>query len=177
MVDEDMAVGFGHVMVIVEDDDGNWHYYSYGSGRSIISTLFLSSLGISVKASFTSVDLGDSNGYNLSSFEGVKSFLTDNGAPGTASGMDEVYYLQGDFSESYEYADSLVADANSSTIPKYHLTRHNCMTLSVDILSKSISTLNDIQVDAINSIKSARGLRAAPNRNLKLMNNIGEMLK
>ena len=126
---DDAAVYAGHTGLLLQDAEGFWHLFYWGTNDSLI-------------ASFGSnVDLFDKN-KALQKFSKY-DFDTDNllynvqqylyyvkGNTSLSEGLTGVIYFEGDFQNSIEYIKEIIDSK------KYNLYSYNCMQASVDALSK-----------------------------------------
>jgi hypothetical protein len=123
----DLAFGFGHTSIIIENNDGKWYYFYWGDDG--VQLEYVNSKYLGNLSEFnnwgTNKKLKDSQGKNteLSGFSG--------------SGYTSSTYIQGDFSASYREAKML---ANSHQIAggndDYSWISKNCYIVSLGLLSK-----------------------------------------
>ena len=169
IVDEDGALGFGHVILLLQADNGDWHYFSYYSAESIFKTTWYAFS--SVACTLDTKLLGSSEGYDLSNVDGVRDFLcADEKAKNTAEGADYIYYVKGDFSEAKVFDEQYKPQ-------NYSLIKNNCMLWALDVLLQCEDSLSQKQLDAIDEIKNGSFIYAAPRFNKKRFGRIGELLK
>ena len=177
VVNEEGASGNGHVSLFVQDADGAWHYFSFASGRRDSFTVVASVLGFSVKGEITYKEIGTADGYDLTTFDGFRNFLTDSEqVPTTASEMDHAVYITGDFSDSFTKAKELY-DRQSNRWAyfirkKYNLLGYNCMHFAIDMLCYS-----EDFYDGHEWLRFQYGFNIIPNNNIENLKSLGAELK
>ena len=183
IIDEDAVHGNGHVCFMVQNNEGAWNYYSFGPGRPAWFTGAACLFGGYVKGVIYRSKLGTADGFDLTTFSGCADFMktdaTANGFANSASKkMDDVIYLTGDFSKSFEAADSLYTRQEETLLGKifpiqYNLLDYNCMHFALDMLSKSSNAFTREQNKTLKRLKR---WSVVPNNNIKDMAGLGVYL-
>ena len=183
IIDEDAVHGNGHVCFMVQNNEGTWNYYSFGPGRPAWFTGAACLFGGYVKGVIYRSKLGTADGFDLTTFSGCADFMktdaTANGFANSASKkMDDVIYLTGDFSKSFEAADSLYTRQEETLLGKifpiqYNLLDYNCMHFALDMLSKSSNAFTREQNKTLKRLKR---WSVVPNNNIKDMAGLGVYL-
>ena len=183
IIDEDAVHGNGHVCFMVQNNEGAWNYYSFGPGRPAWFTGAACLFGGYVKGVIYRSKLGTADGFDLTTFSGCADFMkidaTANGFANSASKkMDDVIYLTGDFSKSFEAADSLYTRQEETLLGKifpiqYNLLDYNCMHFALDMLSKSSNAFTREQNKTLERLKR---WSVVPNNNIKDMAGLGVYL-
>ena len=183
IIDEDAVHGNGHVCFMVQNNEGAWNYYSFGPGRPAWFTGAACLFGGYVKGVIYRSKLGTADGFDLTTFSGCADFMktdaTANGFANSASKkMDDVIYLTGDFSKSFEAADSLYTRQEETLLGKifpiqYNLLDYNCMHFALDMLSKSSDAFTREQNKTLKRLKR---WSVVPNNNIKDMAGLGVYL-
>ena len=183
IIDEDAVHGNGHVCFMVQNNEGAWNYYSFGPGRPAWFTGAACLFGGYVKGVIYRSKLGTADGFDLTTFFGCADFMktdaTANGFANSASKkMDDVIYLTGDFSKSFEAADSLYTRQEETSLGKifpiqYNLLDYNCMHFALDMLSKSSDAFTREQNKTLKRLKR---WSVVPNNNIKDMAGLGVYL-
>lgn len=148
---------------MVQNNEGAWNYYSFGPGRPAWFTGAACLFGGYVKGVIYRSKLGTADGFDLTTFSGCADFMktdaTANGFANSASKkMDDVIYLTGDFSKSFEAADSLYTRQEETLLGKifpiqYNLLDYNCMHFALDMLSKSSDAFTREQNKTLKRLK------------------------
>ena len=183
IIDEDAVHGNGHVCFMVQNNEGAWNYYSFGPGRPAWFTGAACLFGGYVKGVIYQSELGIADGFDLTTLSGCADFMkTDANAKGFANSaskkMDDVIYLTGDFSKSFEAAESLYTRQEKTLLGKifpiqYNLLDYNCMHFALDMLSKSSNAFTREQNKTIERLKR---WSVVPNNNIKDMAGLGVYL-
>ncbi len=180
MINIDAVSGNGHVCFVVQDGDGEWHYFSFATGRSNIYTGLACLFGGYVKGVIYSQDLGTSEGYDLSTLAGFKDFLTEKGdkASNAAEVVDYVIYIEGDFTKSFQRASSLSERQGKwwgKLFPtQYNLLDYNCMHFALDMLSESKDAFTDEQFALLEKLLQ---WYIVPSNNIDKMQSLGVTLQ
>ena len=119
----------------------------------------------------------------MTTLSGCADFMkTDANAKGFANSaskkMDDVIYLTGDFSKSFEAAESLYTRQEKTLLGKifpiqYNLLDYNCMHFALDMLSKSSNAFTREQNKTLERLKR---WSVVPNNNIKDMAGLGVYL-
>ena len=169
VIDHDAAHGNGHINLFVQDDSGCWYYYSFASDEGTLKTVIWNVIFDSpVIGKVTKIQLGYADGYDLSTFDGFKSFITSTGKVShTAEEMDTAIYFKGDYSET-QYLCEQGAEYMS-----YHVYGFNCMHFALSRLnySKQIKGFKQMILFCTNT------LFYAPNEAEPYLCKVGEELK
>ena len=183
IIDEDAVHGNGHVCFMVQNNEGAWNYYSFGPGRPAWFTGAACLFGGYVKGVIYQSELGIADGFDLTTLSGCADFMkTDANAKGFANSaskkMDDVIYLTGDFSKSFEAAESLYTRQEKTLLGKifpiqYNLLDYNCMHFALDMLSKSSNAFTREQNKTLERLKR---WSVVPNNNIKDMAGLGVYL-
>ena len=79
---DDSAGGNGHVSILLQDSEGEWHFFSFASAWSNTITVGISTYGLlfhgilgSSKGAVTYKDLGSADAFDLSTYDGLEQFL------------------------------------------------------------------------------------------------------
>lgn len=140
VIDHDAANGNGHINLFVQNEIGCWYYYSFASDESKLKTVIWNVIFDSpVIGKVTKIELGNADGYDLSTFDGFKSFITSTQKVShTAEEMDTALYFKGDYSKT----QSLCEQGNEYM--NYHVYAFNCLHYALSRLnySKQVKVLN-----------------------------------
>ncbi|MGG0825236.1 type IV secretion protein Rhs, partial [Paenibacillus turicensis] len=125
----DLAFGFGHTSIVIENNDGKWYYFYWGDKNvqlTQVNTSYLTDLDKFNKwGNDTTLKTSKGGSVGLAGF--------------SESGYTNSTYVKGDFSASYNEAKKL---ANSHSIngtnKDYSLTTNNCYIVSLGLLGKGI---------------------------------------
>ena len=159
---EENAGSFGHVAICVQDTNGTWHYYSFGSIRHKLYTLGKSVLGRYVEGRVVHYEIDSPKGNSMATFDAIIDFLgADADLKEVAPSIDGVIYLAGDFSEVVSYYDGLLTQENVD----YNLFDYNCMHMALDAISESgaLSVKQRMIIDTIRFMNNNCWLSNAPN--------------
>ena len=119
VIDNDAAVGAGHIGFLVQDEDGNWIHFYWGP-KGKVGTIFCVFVGV-YPETWNHV------------YEGELTLDAINASGQYSGSYDDMIYLEGDFTESAEKTKKTSFWTNGL----YDLTTNNCSQVSLDILSKS----------------------------------------
>ena len=116
--------GVGHIGALVQDKNGNWWHFYWGTEKkkhplvALLMPVKAKTYCTRYKGTIELSEINNSSNYLGESYKGKYTNL---------------YYIVGDFSESFE----LMKNPTSST---YHLLENNCAQVTLGYLSKSKTT-------------------------------------
>ena len=119
VIDDDGAIGFGHIGFLVEDDEGQWWHFYWGPQNGLIPII-----GIDVQNASWCVE-----------YDGEISLEAINESGQYGETYDRMIYLLGNFSDCIDVAKSLDS--------KYNLYNNNCSHVSLGTLSKANTPYKD----------------------------------
>ena len=129
------AYGMGHTGLMLQDKEGDWHYFYWGPENEDISAVagWVPSRMIIEKVD----DLGRDLSYHYNVIVAIQNsgnpFISDRARKTT-----ETLYFQGDYTASLEWLEELQDQQKAFPIAaEYHLIMNNCVQKSYEALSKS----------------------------------------
>lgn len=120
----------GHIGLLVQDGDGKWHHYYWGSVYAGKSSSFKCSLGINTKAK-----------EKICNYNGAISIVAINSEHFFGGSYEKSIYLKGDFSDAFTYID-MHSDES------YNLFNNNCSQHSINALAYCDTVYKDILKNA-----------------------------
>ena len=139
--EEDSASGQGHTGLMVQDDNGNWFFFYWGSTTESEDNPNIPALCLGVEngAYYVPFD-GDASRLNLRSAETIVAMVhkisLDHELQDRSSKISHIIYLEGDFSNTHEYLNSLCG-LNVECEELYNLILNNCIQKCLYALSLS----------------------------------------
>jgi len=123
----------GHTGLLVEDADGKWYFFYWGSDPNAEDPGLFQKLIDGEPAKYIWQEI-KTDGYNLFTTDGVKEALSNSKgmAASRSDKVTDIIYFVGDYTNTSEY----IIDLGSSN-EKYNRIQNNCVQQTIKALSKS----------------------------------------
>ena len=120
--------GIPHTGVLIEDENGDWYHFYWGAHTDVGLPSIVSGKYVKVSAR-----LDKCNFEAVSNHATTLNLINSSGLYGYE--YDDMVYLDGDFTESYDYYSKIVQEYNGKN--QYCLYEQNCSQVSLYALSVS----------------------------------------
>ncbi len=149
----DLARGAGHTGLLLQDSDGYWYLFSWGTTRPNKALTGADTPVIDSKQVFQKLGKYNFDLNNL--YDDVTQYLSSTKENKNLSqGLTGVIYFEGDFTKSIEYIESLVKTLSTNN-EQYNLYDNNCLQVSMEALDKGTFDKYDEQYKHALSYASA----------------------